>query len=247
MLRGKTAVITGCLKGIGRETLGVFARNGANIFACAQYEDKELVSYIEELEKENNVTIIPIYFDLANTEEIKLGMKKIISYKMKVDILINIAGMTYNALFPMTSIDSMRNVFEIDFFSQMIITQYISKLMIRQKSGSIINVSSIAGIDGNAGQVAYSAAKAALIGATKTLAIELGANGIRVNAIAPGVIDTDMTRSLGEEKFKDLFKDALLNRVGKTEEVSNTLIYLASDLSSYVTGQVIRIDGGIGC
>ncbi|MEG2882686.1 MAG: SDR family oxidoreductase [Christensenella sp.] len=245
MLRGKTVVITGCLRGIGRSTLDVFAQSGADIFACAQNEEDEFSAHIQELSAQYAVEITPVYFDLANSESIKSGMKQIISSKKKIDALINIAGVTYNALFVMTSIDKMREVFEIDFFSQMLITQYISKLMLRQKSGSIVTVASIAG-DGNAGQIAYSAAKAAVIGATKTLAAELGTAGIRVNAVAPGVIKTDMTMALPDDIFSKLVSKADIPRAGEPDEVAKVLLYLASDLSSYVTGQVIRIDGGMG-
>ena len=247
LLKGKTAVITGCLRGIGRTTMDLFAENGANIFACAQMEDEEFSKHILELSEKYNVSITPVYFDLMNEDSIKASMKQILATKQPIDILVNIAGMTYNALFQMTSMSKMKDLFEIDFFSQMLISQSIVRPMLKQKSGSIINVASIAGIDGNAGQVAYSAAKAALIGATKTMALELGASGIRVNAVAPGVIDTDMTRPLSDEIKANLIAPAAIQRLGTKEEVANVLLYLGSDLSEYVTGQIIRIDGGMGC
>jgi 3-oxoacyl-[acyl-carrier protein] reductase len=246
LLKGKNAVITGCLKGIGRTTLDVFAQNGANIWACVQFPDGEFETHIKNLEKEFDVIITPVFFDLTDAEQIKSGMKTIISAKKKIDVLVNIAGVTYSALFHMTTMEKMKWVFEIDFFSQMIITQYLSKVMMMQKSGSIINVSSISAIDGNAGQVAYSSAKAALIGATKTLAEELSEHQIRVNAIAPGVIKTDMTSELPQDKFDKLIKKTNNGRAGTPKEVADTLLFLASDMSSYVTGQIIRVDGGIG-
>lgn len=246
LLANKNVVLTGCLRGIGKTTMEVFARNGANIFACAQYQDAGFENIIQKLSAENDIWIKPIYFDLSDIESIKAGMRLIISEKIQIDGLVNIAGMVYNGLFQMTSIEKMKEVFEIDFFSQMLITQYISKIMMKYKSGSIVNIASITGIDGNPGQVAYSAAKAALIGSTKTISIELGQYGIRVNALAPGVILTDMTRALSEDKFNNLIKKAEIPRAGEPEEVANVLLYLISDLSSYVTGQVIRVDGGIG-
>lgn len=246
LLTNKNVVLTGCLKGIGKTTMEVFAQNGANIFACAQYQDLEFEENIQKLSSENGIWIKPIYFDLSNNESIKTGMRMIISEKIQIDGLVNIAGMVYNGLFQMTTIDMMKEVFEIDFFSQMLITQYISKIMMKYKSGSIVNISSITGIDGNSGQVAYGAAKAALIGSTKTISIELGQYGIRANSVAPGVILTDMTKALTEDKFNDLLKTAEIPRAGKPEEVANVLLYLISDLSSYVTGQIIRVDGGIG-
>ncbi len=245
LLRGKNAVITGCLQGIGRTTMDVFANNGANIFACCQYEDQEFIKHIQSLQAECNVKIVPVYFDLANEDQIKDAVKSIMANEKDIDILINNAGMVFNAIFHMTTIEKMKYVFDIDFFSQMLITQYISKLMVKRKRGSIINVSSVAALDGNAGQIAYSAAKAALIGATKTLAEELAEHKIRVNAIAPGVIDTNMTAELPTVKFQKLVGKIALGRAGTTTEVANLLLFLASDLSAYITGQVIRVDGGM--
>lgn len=246
LLAGKNVVITGCLKGIGRETMELFAQNGANIWACAQAQHQDFESHIEKLANENGVTITPVYFDLSDQEQIKSGMKSIMFAKQKIDVLVNIAGLTYNALFHMTPMEKMKYVFEIDFFSQILVTQYITKLMVRQKFGNVINISSIAGIDGNPGQVAYSSCKAALIGATKTLAAELAEFNIRVNAIAPGVIKTDMTSNLAPDALKRLMKKCVLNRPGMPGEVANVLLFLASDMSTYITGQVLRVDGGIG-
>jgi 3-oxoacyl-[acyl-carrier protein] reductase len=189
---------------------------------------------------------MPIYFDLYDSEQIKSGIKSIMASKQKIDTLVNIAGLTYNALFHMTTMEKMKHVFEIDFFSQMLVTQYVTKIMARQKFGNVINVSSIAGIDGNPGQIAYSSCKAALIGATKTLAAELAEFNIRVNAIAPGVVKTDMTSDLPPDVLDRLMKKSDLNRIGMPSEIANVLLFLASDMSSYITGQILRIDGGIG-
>ena len=246
LLKDKTVVITGCLRGIGKTTLEVFAQNGANIFACIQYPDQEFDGFIEELRRKHSGEITPVYFDLSDEEAIKIGMKQITASKIPIDGLVNIAGMVYNGLFHMTNMETMRKVIDIDFVSQMLITQYVSKMMMKNKRGSIVNISSIAGIDGNPGQIAYSSAKAALIGATKTLSIELGQHNIRVNAIAPGVILTNMTKALAQDKFDDLVKKAKIPRAGTPEEVANVLLYLISDMSAYVTGHVIRVDGGIG-
>jgi 3-oxoacyl-[acyl-carrier protein] reductase len=245
ILKDKNAVVTGCLKGIGRSTMEIFARQGANVWACCQAPSDEFESQAKELAQETGTLIIPVYFDLADSEQIKAGVKAIMSAKRSVDILVNVAGMTHNALFHMTTMESMRQVFEIDFFSQMLVTQYLTKLMVRQKSGSVINVSSVTGMDGNPGQVAYSAAKAALIGATKTLAAELAEHNIRVNAVAPGVIKTDMTADLAANKLDALVGKTKLGRSGLPEEVAKVMLFLASDLSSYMTGQVVRIDGGM--
>jgi 3-oxoacyl-[acyl-carrier protein] reductase len=246
LLKGKTALITGCLRGIGREAVQLFARNGADIIACCQREDPAFEEFSCQLASETGVAITRIYFDLLDSEQISSSMKKLVTEKRRIDILLNIAGMTEDSLFPMTTMPSMKKVFEINFFSQMLISQYVSRLMVRQKSGTIINVSSITALDGNPGQISYSSSKAALIGATKTLASELAEHNIRVNAVAPGVIKTDMTSALSETALQKLSSRIPMGRLGLPSEVAGVMLFLASDYSSYVTGQTIRIDGGIG-
>ncbi len=246
LLKGKHVVVTGCLKGIGRATMELFAKNGANIWACCQFQDTKFEECINSLQQKYDVWITPVYFDLTDYNQIKASVKTIMSAKQPVDVLVNIAGMTQDALFHMTSMEQMKRVFEVNFFSQMLFTQYITKLMLRKKSGSVINISSISAIDGNPGQLSYSASKAALIGATKTLSAELAPSGIRVNAIAPGVIKTEMTENLPDEALDRLMVKSSLKRIGLVEEVGNAIVFLASDMSSYVTGQVLRVDGGIG-
>lgn len=245
LLKGKNAVVTGCLRGIGKATMEVFAENGADVWACGEARSQEFENHLVELAQKHNVKITPVYFDLSDAEQIKTAIKAIISSKKRIDILVNVAGMTYNALFHMTTIDKMKQVFEVDFFAQMLITQLVTKVMVKQRSGSVINISSVAGIDGNRGQIAYSAAKAAFIGATKTLAIELAESGIRVNAIAPGVIKTAMTAELTQGDYQKLVSSSSLKRAGLPEEVAKALLFLVSDMSSYVTGQVLRVDGGM--
>ena len=161
-------------------------------------------------------------------------------------MLVNNAGViSENTLFQMTPIDNMRNLFEVNFFAQMQFTQYITRLMQRNKNGgSIINLSSIAGLYGSPGQLEYVGSKAAIIGATRTLAREFGVNNIRVNAVAPGLIATDMGDQMDTEYSQAMVNLSALARRGTPEEVANVILFLASDLSSYVTGQVIRIDGG---
>lgn len=239
-------MITGCLKGIGYEALQLFARNGADILACCQHEDAAFEEKRQKLVSETGVSITPYYFDLSNPEKISAAMKKIAADKRRVDVLLNVAGMTLDSLFQMTSIASMKRVFEIDFFAQMQISQFASKLMARQKSGSIIFISSITALDGNLGQISYSSSKAALLGATKTLATELAKHNIRVNAVAPGVIKTDMTAALSAQAYEKLCAHIPMKRAGLPSEVAGVMLFLASDLSSYMTGQVLRIDGGIG-
>lgn len=245
MLTGKTAVVTGCLQGIGRSTMNTFAQNGANVFACAYKQTEEFEQHCKDLSEENGVRVIPVYFDMSNNEDIKDAAKIIMKEKLPIDILVNIAGITRDALFSMVTMDQLHETFQVNFFSQIIFSQYMVKLMLKNGKGSIINTSSISGIDGNEGQLAYSASKAALIAATKTMARELGEKNIRVNAIAPGVIMTPMTNGLNEEVINKQLKRSKLKRQGAPEEVADLIMFLASDMSSHITGQVLRVDGGI--
>ena len=244
MLEGKNAVVTGCMQGIGMKTMEVFACEGANVWAFCYQPTDELDAKIKELQEECGVWIKPIYFDMADEEATKNALKQVMADKLPVDILANIAGITHNALFHMTSMNDFHRVFQIDFFAQMQITQFITKLMLRNRRGSVIFVSSDAAITGNAGQIAYSAAKGALISAMKTLSAELANNGIRVNAIAPGVIDTAMTQALTNEQREKLLVTADIKHLGKPEDIANALAFLGSDYSTYITGQILRVNGG---
>lgn len=246
ILKGKNIVITGCLKGIGRSAMDLFASQGANIWACCKNNDEDFESHLDQLTKKYDVWIKPIYFDFENELQLKEAVKQIRSDKLVIDSLINIAGITIDARFHMISMNDLRKVFEINYFSQLLFTQQITKLMLKQKFGSVVFISSIAGIDGSVGQVSYASSKAAVIALTKSLSAELGPIGIRVNAIAPGVIDTEMTRGVEGDSLKNLIELSALKKIGLPEDVAGTLAFLASDLASYITGQVLRVDGGIG-
>lgn len=246
MLSNKNIVITGALQGIGKTTLEYFASNGANVWACAQKPTYEFETFCEELEEKFCVWIKPVYFDLTNSDEMKAAVKTIQSSKQPVDALINIAGMAKDAIFHMVSMDTIKLVFEVNFFSQIQFSQYITKLMLRNPNpSSVVFVSSISALDGNVGQLAYGSSKAALIGAMKTMSKELASKGIRINVIAPGVIDTDMNKVVPQEVIDEKIQTMDIKRLGKPSEVASVLAFLASDLSKHITGQVIRIDGGI--
>ncbi len=244
LLKGKNAVVTGCLQGIGKKTMEVFAREGANVWACSFMKTDEFENDIKKISDEYGVWIKPIYFDMSDPDSIKAGLKEIMADKLPIDALANVAGITHNALFHMTSRDDFLRVYQLDFLAHMQISQFITKLMLRNKKGSVINVVSDAAF-GNAGQVAYSAAKGALLSATYTMSAELANSGIRVNAVSPGVIDTAMTQALTEEQRQKLMEPCDIKRLGEPREVAETIAYLASDLSSYITGQVIRVNGGV--
>ena len=246
LIKGKTAVITGCNRGIGKALLEVFAKNGANVWACVRKPNVDFTEYVEGMVAETGVKIRPVYFDLQDSEQIKEGVKTIRSAKEPIDILVNNAGVIHTSLFQMTPIDKMREMFELNLFSQMLLTQQISKIMMRQKSGNIINLSSSAAIEANEGRTAYAASKSALITSTQVLSKELAGCGIRVNAIAPGLTQTDMVvESTPEDILENTLQRISMKRVGRPEEIANTALFLASDLSSYMTGQVLRVDGGM--
>jgi len=246
LLKNKNTVITGCNRGIGKEIVRVFAENGANIWACVREESGTFSKYINNLEQKHSVKIDPIYFDLENEEQIKAGFKTIKQSKQPVNILVNNAGLIFTALFQMTSMEKLKEMFEINYFSQMLLTQYISRIMMRQKSGSIINISSSAAIEGNEGRTGYASAKAAMITSTKVLAKELAPYNIRVNAVAPGLTQTEMMESsTPEEALNETLNRICMKRVGRPEEIANAALFLASDLSSYITSQTLRVDGGM--
>lgn len=246
MVAGKNIVVTGCLQGIGKETLKVLAEHGANVFACAYKQTEEFEQFCKDLAEANKVSIWPVYFDMMDNASIKDAAKTIQSQKVEIHGLINIAGINKDAFFNMVTYQDMLDTFQVNFFSQIIFSQYIVKLMQRKKTpGSIAFTSSITALDGNEAQLSYGASKAALIGAMRTMALELGKSGIRVNAIAPGVIKTPMTDSLDESIINKKIKTMDMPRLGEAEEVADLFMFLMSDLSSHISGQTIRVDGGI--
>ena len=245
MLEGKTVIVTGTAKGMGKQMVETFVANGANVFAHARTETEAHKAYCAELAKKHGVQVFPLYFDLRDTEAMKEAIKEIRGTKLVIDGLVNNAGITYNSLFQMTNMEELRNQMEVNFFAPFLFTQYISKLMVRNKKGSIVSISSSAALDGNSGKSAYGASKAALLTMTMCISEELAATGIRANIICPGVTATDMLSTM-PDYIMDIQKEAtFLKKVGETADIANTALYLLSDYSSYVTGQVIRVDGGV--
>jgi 3-oxoacyl-[acyl-carrier protein] reductase len=245
LLKGKTAVITGSNKGIGKVILELFAENGANIIACARKETSEFVNSLELLSRKFNVSITSVYFDLEDPAQVKSAVTAIISLKAKIDILVNNAGYASGSYFQMTAIADLERMIKINFTSQIQFTQGISRYMTRFKSGSIINMGSTAGLIGDAGMLSYGSSKAALMFATKTMATELGKHNIRVNVIAPSVTKTDMYDQMEENARNKLIESSAFKRAAEPIEVANVALFLASDLSTFVNGQTIRVDGGI--
>lgn len=244
LLDGKNAVITGTNRGIGKELLKQFAKEGAAIWACARQYSEEHEAYCEEVRKTYKAEIIPVYFDLADEEGRKKGVKEILSCKKTIDILVNNAGIAFGGMLHMTSMDKLKEVFEINYFAQIAMMQLISRQMIRQKSGCIVNMASVGGIEANPGYLAYGSSKAALIWATRCLAKELGGSGIRVNAVAPGLTDTTMGHYKSEAEIDKVLQRTSLHRMGQPEEIADAVVYLASEQASFITGQIIQVDGG---
>ncbi len=245
MLKNKVTLITGCSRGIGNSILNTFAENRSEIIACFRKKNNQNIQIVNEIKKKYKIKITALYFNLFDQESIEKKINFILK-KKKIDVLVNNAGVLKSSLFQMTTIRSMKEMLDINLFSHLLISQIIIKSMVLNKKGSIINISSTSGIDSNVGRISYATSKSALITATEVISKEVGRYNIRVNAIAPGVSDTDMYREGHSEKIKkDILEKISLKRVSKPKEIANVALFLASDLSSYLTGQVLRVDGGM--
>ena len=241
----KTVFVTGTNRGLGKAIIERFAKAHYDIIAHVRTLEDETKSFFDDLSKINGVNVYPVEFDVTDTQRMKDAIKKIYTDGLKIDVLVNNAGIAHGGLFQMTPVTKIREVFDVNFFSTLELTQIVSRYMARQKSGVIINLGSIAGIDLEAGNCAYGTSKAAVIAFTKTIAQELVSYGIRVNAVAPGLLDTDMARQMEDKAGKEMVAASAMKRLGKPEEVANTILFLASDEASFINGQVLRIDGGM--
>jgi 3-oxoacyl-[acyl-carrier protein] reductase len=223
----------------------LFAQEGANIIACMRSKNDNFEAVLQSYTAKYGVSIVPYYFDLKNENSIKEVFQDIYKQKYPIDILVNNAGVVTKGLFQMTKIDSIKEIFQINFFSQVLITQYTLKIMCKARYGSIINMGSIGGIDAYPAYTSYGCSKAALMYFTKTLSQEYAPYNIRVNTIAPSMTDTNMAKEMGEEANREILNRCALKRLAKTEEIAELALFLASDKSSFITGQTIRIDGGL--
>ena len=244
LLEGKTALITGASRGIGREIALKFAKEGANIaFSDIKYDDNA-----ELLEKELTdlgVKAKGYASDASSFEAGEILVTNTFEDFGRIDILVNNAGITRDNLLMRMTEQDWDLVIGVNLKSIFNLTKAVQRVMLKQRAGSIVNMSSVVGLGGNAGQSNYSASKAGLIGFTKSIAQEIGSRNVRCNAIAPGFIETDMTSKLSEEVKKEWAKTIPLRRGGTAEDVANVALFLASDLSYYVTGQVIPVCGGM--
>ena len=240
---GKNALITGSTRGIGKAVATQFAKLGANVIITGR-DRKAAEALANNIEKEYNVKAFGIDLDLAG--DISKSFEEINNFAQgKIDILVNNAGITKDILFIRMKEEDWNSVINVNLNGTFKITQQVVKLMIKQRYGRIINISSIIGFIGNIGQANYAATKAGLIGFTKSLAKELAPRNITVNAVAPGFIETDMTAELSEDIKAQYLKQIPLNRFGNPEDVANVVLFLASDLASYITGEVIHVNGGM--
>lgn len=246
LLKGKTAVITGCNRGIGKSILQKFSEHGANSIACVRETNNEFEKFCKNLENKNKIKINIISFDLLKKDQLSEGINKIINLKKKIDVLVNNAGILFNSIFQMTSEKKLKEIFDINFFSHITLTQKISREMMKNKSGSIIFVSSTSAKRNDTGRFAYSSTKAAISSTSRVLARELGIYKIRVNSICPGLTKTDMSEKNTREDLKNEELNKIsLKRLAEPDEIANVAVFLASELSSYITGQDIVVDGGV--
>jgi 3-oxoacyl-[acyl-carrier protein] reductase len=244
LLKGKTALITGASRGIGKAIAIRFAMEGSDIAITNIIDDEEFKTTIKEIEA-LGVKAKGYVSNAANFEDSQRIINEIVKDFTRIDILINNAGITRDNLLMRMTEDQWDSVIAVNLKSVFNLTKAVLQTMLKQKNGSIINMSSVVGVSGNAGQSNYSASKAGIIGFTKSIAKEVGSRNIRCNAIAPGFILTEMTEKLPEEVKKDWANKIPLKRGGTPEDVANTALFLASDLSSYITGQTIHVCGGM--
>lgn len=246
LLAGKTIVVTGTARGIGKKMTERFAAHGANVFALARTETDEHRAYCEEVGARYGVQVMPVYFELTDTDAMKEGVKQVRAAGLPVDGLVNNAGvLPPSELMLMTRLSVLMETIETNFIAPYSFSKFIIKLMMKNGKGSIVNVASIAGLDGSEGDSAYGASKAAVINMTKCIAKELGVWGLRANALCPGVTMTDMNEIMGADNCTVEKESTPLGKLAQPEDIANAAVFLLSDLSSYITGQTIRVDGGV--
>ena len=241
LLLDKFAIVTGCNRGIGYAISKNFLLQGAHVIGCSQQISERLKTEMSSFGK----NFYNVQLDLKDEGSVKEAFKEIKDITKEVDILVNNAGIAHGGIFQMTSINDMRRIFEVNVFGTVAVTQSIARLMIRKKYGSIINISSTAAHLPDRGTMTYGASKAALSRITQSLSQELGVYGIRANAIAPGITETDMAKQMDEQAKERLIQASALKKIAQPDDIANVALFLASDLSSHMTGQVLTVDGGI--
>jgi 3-oxoacyl-[acyl-carrier protein] reductase len=241
----KVVCITGADGGIGREITKKFAEDGATLILTSIAETPAFNDFVAGLKKDCQVEVYPFCFDLSDEEAIKAALKDIKALKLKINVLINNAGMPHLAIVPFTKMADVKKVFQVNYFAQFQITQGLLGSMVKDGSGVILNAASIAGIDGDPGNAVYGATKASMILFTKVLSKELAPQGIRVNAVAPGLTSTPFADAMGDKAKASMEQISSMGRLATPKEIANTYYFLASEEASFINGQVIRVDGGV--
>lgn len=244
MLKDKNVIITGATRGIGREIALTLAKNGANIAINYRNFNSELEALINEI-KSFGVDVLAIKCDVSVSDDVDNFVKEVKSHFKTIDVLVNNAGITKDGLILRMKEEDFDDVLDVNLKGTFNTTKFVSSIMVRQKCGKIINISSVVGISGNSGQCNYAASKAGVIGFSKSVARELSSRNINVNVIAPGYINTDMTKNLPDKIKEEVIKSIPMKRIGEPKEVANLVLFLSSNLSDYITGQVINVDGGM--
>ena len=240
----KVVLITGGAMGQGRAHAYKYAENGFNVALNYRKESEELESLKKEIESKN-VKCLAVCGDVSNYEQVENFVKEIISEFGRIDVLVNNAGITKDMLLMRMKKEDFESVIDVNLVGTFNVTKNVIPYMMKARNGKIVNISSVVGISGNAGQTNYSASKAGIIGFTKSLAKEVASRNINVNAVAPGFIQTDMTNVLKDEIKEEISKNIPLKRMGTADDVANAVKFLVSEESSYITGQVIQVDGGM--
>lgn len=240
----KVALITGATRGIGKQIAITLAKEGYHIALNYRKENEDLENTIKEIE-ENKVTCFGVKGDVSSFEDCEELAKQVIEKFGKIDVLVNNAGITKDMLLMRMKKEDFEQVIDVNLIGTFNVTKNVISHMLKARSGRIINISSVVGVSGNAGQTNYSASKAGMIGFTKSLAKEVASRGILVNAVAPGFIETSMTEVLKDEVKEEIAKSIPLKRMGTSEDVANVVKFLASEDSCYITGQVLHVDGGM--
>ena len=240
----KCALITGATRGIGKQIAITLAKQGYNIALNYRKENEELENTKKEIEK-IGVQVLAVKGDVANFENCENFVKQVIERFGQIDVLVNNAGITKDMLLMRMKKEDFEQVIDTNLVGTFNVTKNVISYMMKARSGNIVNISSVVGISGNSGQTNYSASKAGIIGFTKSLAKEVASRNIRVNAVAPGFIETNMTDVLKDDIKEEISKNIPLKRMGTADDVANAVKFLVSEESSYITGQVIQVDGGM--